>query len=104
MGVEGDVAIVGAGFAGLAMGIRLQQAGLDDFVLYERRQGLGGTWYDNHYPGAACDVQSHLYSFSFEPKPDWTRRFAPQQEILSYLEHCADKYGIRRHLRLGTTV
>lgn len=104
MDVEGDVAIVGAGFAGLAMGIRLQQAGLDDFVLYERRQGLGGTWYDNHYPGAACDVQSHLYSFSFEPKPDWTRRFAPQQEILSYLEHCADKYGIRRHLRLGTTV
>ncbi len=105
MGTDrGGIAIVGAGFAGLAMGIRLKQAGLDDFVLYERREGLGGTWYDNHYPGAACDVQSHLYSFSFEPKPDWSRSFAPQKEILAYLEHCADKYGLRPHLRLGTAV
>ncbi len=98
------VLIIGSGFAGLGMAIRLKQAGIDDFVVLEQSSSLGGTWRDNHYPGAACDVQSHLYSFSFEPWPEWSREFAPQKEILAYLEHCADKYGVRPHIRFGARV
>jgi cation diffusion facilitator CzcD-associated flavoprotein CzcO len=98
------VLIIGSGFAGLGMAIRLKQAGIDDFVVLEQASGIGGTWRDNHYPGAACDVPSHLYSFSFEPWPEWSREFAPQKEILAYLEHCADKYGIRPHIRFGARV
>ena len=82
--------IVGAGFSGLCMGIKLKEAGMNDFVILERNAHLGGTWYDNSYPGAACDVESHLYSYSFEPKTDWSRNFGPQGEILQYMEHCAD--------------
>jgi len=96
------VLIVGSGFAGLGMAIRLKQAGIDDFVVLEQAGDVGGTWRDNHYPGAACDVQSHLYSFSFEPWPEWTRDFAQQKEILAYLRHCAGKYGIRPHIRFHT--
>jgi cation diffusion facilitator CzcD-associated flavoprotein CzcO len=99
-----DVLIVGTGFAGIGMGIRLKQAGLDDFTILEQADGVGGTWRDNRYPGAACDVPSHLYSFSFEPNPKWTRAFAPQAEILEYLEHCTTKYGLRPHLRLNAKV
>lgn len=95
------VLIVGAGFAGLGMGIRLKQAGIHDFTILERSHELGGTWRDNTYPGVACDVPSHLYSYSFEPNPGWTRFFAPQEEILAYLERCADKYGLRPHIRFG---
>lgn len=98
------VAIVGAGFSGLCMGIKLLEAGVDSFTIYEKNDGVGGTWRENTYPGAACDVPSHLYSFSFEPRPDWTRAFSEQAEILEYLEHCADAYGLRPHLRLGTEV
>ena len=96
--------IVGAGAGGLCMGIRLREAGIDDFVILDKASGVGGTWYYNTYPGAECDVQSHLYSFSFEPKPDWSRPFAGQAEILGYLEHCADKYGLRPHLRFDSAV
>ena len=96
------IVIIGGGFSGLGMGIRLKQAGIHDFVILEKSDGIGGTWWDNRYPGAACDIESHLYSFSFEPNPKWSRAFAPQPEILQYLEHCADKYGLRPHLRLGT--
>jgi cation diffusion facilitator CzcD-associated flavoprotein CzcO len=99
-----DVLIVGAGFAGLGMAIRLKQEGIDDFTVLERADRLGGTWRDNTYPGIACDIPSHLYSYSFEPNPNWSRFFAPQKEILAYLEHCADKYGIRPHIRFGTEV
>ncbi len=99
-----EVAIIGSGFGGLCMAIRLRLAGIEDFVLLEKADEAGGCWRDNTYPGAACDVPSHLYSFSFEPKTDWSRRFAPQAEILGYLRHCADKYGIRRHLHLHTEV
>src|SRR5450432_152232 len=88
------VLIVGAGFAGIGMAIRLKQAGIEDFTILERADRVGGTWRDNTYPGIACDVPSHLYSYSFEPNPDWSRLFAPQDEILAYLERCADKYGI----------
>jgi cation diffusion facilitator CzcD-associated flavoprotein CzcO len=99
-----DVVIVGTGFAGLGMAIRLRQEGIENFVVLEQADGVGGTWRANHYPGAACDIESYLYSFSFEPNPGWTRTFAPQREILAYLERCADKYGVRPHIRLGTAV
>jgi cation diffusion facilitator CzcD-associated flavoprotein CzcO len=102
--LEIDILIVGAGFAGLGMGIRLRQAGLDNFLILEQAPGLGGTWYDNRYPGAACDVPSHLYSYSFENNPNWTREYASQPEILAYLERCADKYGVRPHMRFRRKV
>ena len=98
------IAIVGTGFAGLCLAIRLKQAGIDSFTVYEQAASLGGTWRDNVYPGAACDVQSHLYSFSFEPNPRWSRMFAEQEEIRDYLDHCADKYGIRSHIRFNAKV
>ncbi len=98
------VLMVGAGFAGLGMAIRLSQAGFDDFVVLEKSGGVGGTWRANRYPGAACDVESHLYSFSFAPNPDWSRAFAPQSEILAYLERCADHFGVRPKIRFGAEV
>src|SRR3954453_16507492 len=93
------VVIVGAGFGGLAAAIELRRNGIEDVVILEKADGLGGTWRDNTYPGAACDVPSHLYSFSFEPKTDWSRRFPAQPEILEYLWHCARKYGVLSHIR-----
>jgi len=99
-----DAAIVGAGFSGLCAGIQLRRAGIRDFVILEKADRLGGTWRENTYPGAACDVPSHLYSFSFEPNPKWSRSYGGQAEILAYLEHCADKYGLREHLRFGQQV
>jgi len=98
------VVVIGAGGGGLCMGIHLKRAGIDDFVMLDKAGGVGGTWYHNTYPGAECDVQSHLYSFSFEPKLDWSRPFAGQAEILEYMNHCADKYGLRPHLRFKTGV
>jgi cation diffusion facilitator CzcD-associated flavoprotein CzcO len=97
-------AIVGSGFAGIGCGIRLKQEGQEDFVILERADDVGGTWRDNTYPGCACDVPSHLYSFSFEPNPNWSRTFSPQPEIWDYLRHCAKKYGIEPHLRFNQTV
>jgi cation diffusion facilitator CzcD-associated flavoprotein CzcO len=96
--------IVGAGFSGLCAGIELRRAGIDQFVILEQADGVGGTWRANSYPGAACDIPSHLYSYSFEPNPRWSRTFGGQPEILAYLERCADKYGLRPHLRLDTRV
>lgn len=98
------IIIVGAGFAGLGMAIRLKQEGIHDFTILERADRLGGTWRDNTYPGIACDIPAPLYSYSFEPNPGWSRLFAPQDEILAYLERCADKYGVRPHIRFGTAV
>jgi len=98
------VAIIGTGFSGLGMAIRLEQAGIDDFVVLERAAGLGGTWRDNHYPGLCCDIPSHVYSFSFELNPFWTRGFAPRPEILDYLQRTADKYGLLEHIRFGHKV
>ena len=98
------VAIVGAGLSGLAMAMQLVRAGTRDFILIEQSEGIGGTWRDNTYPGSGCDVPSHLYSFSFEPKRDWSRRFADQPEILSYAERCVARFGLGDHLRLGTRV
>ncbi|TYB42777.1 flavin-containing monooxygenase [Actinomadura chibensis] len=99
-----SVVIIGSGFGGIGMAIRLRAAGVRDVVVLEKADGLGGTWRDNTYPGAACDVPSHLYSFSFEPKTDWSRRFPPQPEILDYLRHCARKYGVLECVRFGTEV
>ncbi|WP_375738499.1 flavin-containing monooxygenase [Pseudomonas boanensis] len=98
------VLIIGAGFGGMGLAIQLQKAGNHDFLILEKGSEVGGTWRDNSYPGAACDVPSHLYSFSFEPKVDWSRKFAPQAEIFAYQRHCADKYGLRRHIRFGCEV
>jgi len=98
------VAIIGAGPGGLCMGIRLKGAGFEHFEILEKADGVGGTWYHNRYPGCACDVPSHLYSFSFELKPDWSRPYATQPEILTYLEHCADKYCLLPHCRFGDAV
>jgi cation diffusion facilitator CzcD-associated flavoprotein CzcO len=95
------IGIVGAGFSGLGMAIRLKQAGIDDFAILERADDLGGTWRDNTYPGCACDVPSHLYSYSFERNPDWGRLFSPQAEILDYLRRTAHKYGVVDHIRFG---
>ncbi len=98
------VAIVGTGFAGLGMAIKLKQAGMNDFVILEKAADVGGTWRDNNYPGCACDVQSHLYSFSFEPNPDWSRMFSPQPEIHAYLRHVADKHALRPHIEFSSEV
>jgi len=99
-----SIVIIGSGFAGLCMGIRLRKAGIEDFVILERGSSIGGTWRDNDYPGCACDVESHLYSFSFEPNPSWSRMFAPQKEIRSYLERVAQKYGLLPHVQLNQNV
>jgi cation diffusion facilitator CzcD-associated flavoprotein CzcO len=99
-----QVAIIGSGFAGLGMAIRLKQQGIEDFVVLERAGDVGGAWRDNTYPGCACDVPSTLYSFSFAPKPDWTASFSPQQEIHQYLRDCTQRFGLAGHLRLGQEV
>ena len=101
---EMSVLIVGTGFAGLGMAIALKQAGIRDFTILERAASVGGTWRDNHYPGCACDVQSHLYSFSFEQNPEWTRMFARQPEIKAYLEGVAVKHELLSHVRFGADV
>jgi cation diffusion facilitator CzcD-associated flavoprotein CzcO len=101
---EVDIAIVGSGFSGLGMAIRLKQQGRDDFVVLERGDEVGGTWHYNTYPGCACDVPSHLYSFSFAPNPDWSQTYSPQPEIGAYLRRCADEFGVRPHVRLNTAV
>jgi cation diffusion facilitator CzcD-associated flavoprotein CzcO len=98
------VAIIGAGFGGLGVAIKLHEAGVDEFLVLERDEGLGGTWWANTYPGCACDVPAHLYSYSFELNPTWSRMFAPQPEILEYLRRTARERGIVGHLRFGTNV
>jgi cation diffusion facilitator CzcD-associated flavoprotein CzcO len=99
-----NIAIIGSGFAGLGMAIQLKKAGRHDFVILEKAGDLGGTWRDNRYPGCACDVPSHMYSFSFELNPDWSRMFAPQREIWGYLRRCVDKYDLASHIRYGSHV
>jgi cation diffusion facilitator CzcD-associated flavoprotein CzcO len=99
-----EVGIVGAGFGGVGMGIQLAQRGDCDFTIFERGATVGGVWRANSYPGAACDVPSHLYSFSFAPGHDWSSRYAPRGEILRYLEACVERFGLRPHLRLETEI
>src|SRR5215217_3302113 len=97
------IAIIGSGFAGLGMAIKLKEAGEEDFVVFERRDDVGGTWEANTYPGAACDVPSRVYSFSFAPY-DWSHSFSPQEEIQDYLQGCVDRFGVRPFLRFGVRV
>ncbi|HEY3669665.1 MAG TPA: NAD(P)/FAD-dependent oxidoreductase [Acidimicrobiia bacterium] len=98
------IAIIGAGPGGICTAIRLLESGEDDFIVLEQADGVGGTWHHNRYPGAECDVMSHLYSYSFELDPQWSRRYARQPEIRAYLEHCVEKYGVTSHVSLGTRV
>src|SRR5688572_30157676 len=86
--------VVGAGFGGLGMAIKLDEAGEHDYLVIERGDEVGGTWRDNTYPGAACDVPSQLYSFSFAPNPHWSRSFSPQPEIQGYLRELAQRAGV----------
>ena len=96
--------IIGTGFSGLGMAIRLNKLGMRNYILLERHDEVGGTWYANTYPGCACDVPSTLYSFSFEPNPNWSHYFARQGEIGAYLKYCADKYKLRSSIRFNTNV
>ena len=98
------VVVVGAGLSGICLGHDLLAAGIDDFVILEAADGVGGTWRHNTYPGAACDVPSHLYCFSFAPNPDWSRVYSPQAEILGYVEQCVQDFGLASHLQFGATV
>jgi cation diffusion facilitator CzcD-associated flavoprotein CzcO len=99
-----DVLVIGTGFSGVCVGIKLLEKGISNFRIYEKSQGIGGTWYDNTYPGAACDVPSHFYCYSFEPNPNWSRIYSPRAEIQSYIEGCVDKYGLRPYIVHGATV
>jgi cation diffusion facilitator CzcD-associated flavoprotein CzcO len=96
--------IIGAGFSGLGAAIRLQQAGHTDMIILERAEAVGGTWRDNTYPGCRCDVQSNLYSYSFDPKPDWSETFPSQPELWAYLHKVTSKNGLRQYLRFGHEV
>jgi cation diffusion facilitator CzcD-associated flavoprotein CzcO len=98
------IAILGAGMSGILSAIKLREAGFDDFTIYEKADRLGGTWRENTYPGIACDIPSHLYSYSFEPNPEWSRRFAPGAEIQAYFEGVAEKYGVTPRIRFNSEI
>ena len=102
--VTQDVAVIGAGLAGLCMAIELKRAGMNAFTVFEKATDVGGVWRENRYPGAACDSPANLYSYSFEPHERSTRRYASQPEILDYLKRCARKHGLESHLKLGTEI
>ena len=104
MGKDFPIAIIGSGFAGIGAAIQLKKAGIDSFTIFERANEIGGTWRDNTYPGAACDVPSHVYAFSFEQKPDWSRTFAESGEIQEYLLGLVEKWKLRSHLRFNTEI
>lgn len=95
------MAVIGSGFSGIGTAVRLKEAGIHDFVILERSDDLGGTWRDNTYPGAACDVPSRLYEFEFAPNPDWTRSFSRQQDIWDYLRDCAERHEVLPHVYFG---
>ncbi len=99
-----DAVIVGAGFAGIGAAIQLKRSGIENFVILDREDDLGGTWYVNHYPGLAVDVPTTTYSYFFEPNPNWSRLFSTGREIKQYADDVADKYDVRRHIRFSTVV
>ncbi|MGB1221110.1 MAG: NAD(P)-binding protein, partial [Alcanivoracaceae bacterium] len=99
-----SVVIVGAGFAGVGMAIKLKQAGITDFVILEREERVGGTWRDNQYPGAACDIPSNLYSYSFAQNPDWSRAFSGSREILGYIDGMVQSFGLMPYIRFNSNV
>jgi cation diffusion facilitator CzcD-associated flavoprotein CzcO/acetyl esterase/lipase/NAD(P)-dependent dehydrogenase (short-subunit alcohol dehydrogenase family) len=99
-----NVLVIGAGFSGVCAAIRLAQNGIGNFAVFDKCDGIGGTWWLNTYPGAACDVPSHFYCYSFEMNPDWSRQFASQSEIQKYIARCAEKYGVRDRIHLGREI
>jgi len=101
---EPRVVIIGAGMAGILSGIRLREAGLEDFTIYEKAERLGGTWRENTYPGIGCDVPSHIYSYSFAPNPDWSHLYSPGAEILEYFERVAESHGLIESIRFGEEI
>ncbi len=101
---EVEIAIIGSGFSGLAMAHRLRREGIDDFVILEKAIDVGGTWRENDYPGCACDVPSHVYSFSFAPNPEWSTTYSPQPEIRAYIRDVAERKGLLQHIRFGCEV
>ncbi|EAT13524.1 NAD(P)/FAD-dependent oxidoreductase [Bermanella marisrubri] len=102
--LDTEFLIIGAGFGGIGMAIKLKQQGHNCITLWEKESDLGGCWRDNHYPGAACDVPSHLYSYSFAPNSQWSHKFAPQQEIYDYIKDCADRFKITEHIHFNKEV
>lgn len=96
-----SIAIIGAGFSGLCMGIKLKEAGISSFRIFEKADKVGGTWRENTYPGVACDVPSHLYCFSFAPNPDWTKHYSGGAEIQAYIERCSAEFGMDDYLEFG---
>src|SRR5918997_5755459 len=99
-----SIAVVGGGLAGVGAAVMLRRAGYGDVTVFERGERVGGVWHDNTYPGAACDVPSHFYEFSFAMNPRWSRRYAPQAEIQAYLEDVARRHGVTDRIRTGTEV
>ena len=93
------VAIIGAGFGGIAMAIRLLQAGIQDFIILEKANDVGGTWRENQYPGAACDVQSHMYSLSFAAKTNWSKRYAEAPEIFDYIQDLIEQFNLKKYIQ-----
>lgn len=104
MGADHKVAILGAGFAGLCMGLRLQAQGETSFVILEKADRVGGTWRENIYPGSGCDIPSHLYSYSFEPNPDWPEIYSAQPDILAYIDGVVEKHRLSSHIRFNSEV
>src|SRR5271156_6282374 len=102
--VDHEVVVVGAGFSGIGAGIRLQEAGFNDYLIVEDGDGVGGTWHWNTYPGDAVDIPSFSYQFSFEQTRSWSRVYAPGEELQAYADHCVDKYRLRERMRFGTRV
>ncbi len=99
-----DVAVIGAGFSGIGTAIKLDEAGIEDWVVLEAGDGVGGAWHWNTYPGIGVDIPSFSYQFSFEQRSDWSRVYAPGEELKAYAEHCVDNYGLRSRIRLNTKV
>ena len=98
------IAIVGAGMAGILMGIKLRKAGIEDFIIFEKSDGVGGTWHLHSYPGLCCDIPSHLYSYSFELNSEWSKVYPEQPELQAYFDACARKYGVTSHIKFRTAV
>lgn len=102
--LDTEIVILGSGIAGIGLGIKLKENGFDDFIIVEKADDIGGTWRDNTYPGLTVDIPALTFSFSFEPKPDWSSLWAPQPEVLEYLRHCVERYGLRSHIRFRQEV
>lgn len=99
-----EVVVIGAGLSGVCAAIKLKEAGIDNFHVFEKASDVGGTWRDNRYPGVACDVPSHLYSYSFAPNPEWSRWYAPGPEIWDYVKKCAADFGVYDQMTFDTTI